>query len=155
MDDCERWAELADRRLLDEPLSDEEAQFFAQHPESCDACRAEAQAWQDLAEAEQEASLGEPDAQALIERALEAVAPPSEKKLPLRASEVGAPIDKKLPLREDIQKKLDVNTGHGIFMGGFYSTGDEHGKGCGFVTIGHEPKYHDYSTGFRCCKDPT
>ena len=100
MDDCERWAELADRRLLDEPLSDEEAQFFAQHPESCDACRAEAQAWQDLAEAEQETCLGEPDAQALIERALEAVAPPSEKKLPLRASEVSAPIDKKLPLRE-------------------------------------------------------
>ena len=43
--------------------------------------------------------------------------------------------------------------GHGIFMGGFYSTTSEHGEGCGFVTPGHEPAYHDYSTGFRCCKD--
>jgi formylglycine-generating enzyme required for sulfatase activity len=60
----------------------------------------------------------------------------------------------KLPLREDIERKLEVNTGKGIFMGGFYSTTSEHGRGCGFVTIGHEPKYHDYSTGFRCCRDP-
>jgi len=66
---------------------------------------------------------------------------------------VDASLEKKLPLRDDIRDKLERNTGHGIFMGGFYSTGDEHGKGCGFVTIGHEPRYHDYSTGFRCCKD--
>jgi formylglycine-generating enzyme required for sulfatase activity len=64
-------------------------------------------------------------------------------------------LEKKLPLRDDIRDKLDVNTGHGIFMGGFFSTGSEHGRGCGFVTIGHEPAYHDYSTGFRCCKDAT
>ena len=43
--------------------------------------------------------------------------------------------------------------GNGIFMGGFFSTTDEHGPGCTFVTIAHEPSYHDYSTGFRCCKD--
>lgn len=61
-------------------------------------------------------------------------------------------LERKLPLRDDIRDKLRKNHGHGIFMGGFYSTTNEHGEGCGFVTIGHEPKYHDYSTGFRCCK---
>jgi formylglycine-generating enzyme len=59
----------------------------------------------------------------------------------------------KLPLRDDIRAKIWVNTGNGIFMGGFYSTTSEHGRGCAFVTIAHEPKYHDYSTGFRCCRD--
>jgi len=44
-------------------------------------------------------------------------------------------------------------SGNGIFMGGFYSTTSEHGPGCDFITIAHEPSYHDYSTGFRCCKD--
>jgi hypothetical protein len=63
---------------------------------------------------------------------------------------------------EDIQDilgkdKVDRNTqpyqtGNGIFMGGFFSTTDQHGPGCFFTTIAHEPKYHDYSTGFRCCK---
>ncbi|MFO0616262.1 MAG: SUMF1/EgtB/PvdO family nonheme iron enzyme [Polyangiaceae bacterium] len=43
--------------------------------------------------------------------------------------------------------------GAGIFMGGFFSTNGEHGPGCLFTTIAHEPAYHDYSTGFRCCKD--
>ncbi len=43
-------------------------------------------------------------------------------------------------------------TGNGIFMGGFYSTTSEHGGGCEFTTFAHEPSYHDYSTGFRCCK---
>jgi len=46
------------------------------------------------------------------------------------------------------------NVGKGVFMGGFFSTTNEHGSGCEFVTMAHEPKYHDYSTGFRCCKDP-
>jgi len=59
----------------------------------------------------------------------------------------------KLALIPSILAKLKVNYGHGIFMGGFYSTGAEHGYGCGFITIGHEPEYHDYSTGFRCCKE--
>jgi hypothetical protein len=53
--------------------------------------------------------------------------------------------------------KVDRNdqpwhAGNGIFMGGFFSTTDQHGPGCTFTTIAHEPKYHDYSTGFRCCK---
>jgi formylglycine-generating enzyme required for sulfatase activity len=41
--------------------------------------------------------------------------------------------------------------GNGIFMGGFYSTRHEHGPGCLFTTVAHEPAYHDYSIGFRCC----
>jgi sulfatase modifying factor 1 len=45
------------------------------------------------------------------------------------------------------------NPGNGVFMGGFYSTHAELGPGCSFTTIAHEPSYHDYSTGFRCCAD--
>ena len=43
--------------------------------------------------------------------------------------------------------------GNGVFFGGFYSTSDQNGVGCGYVTPAHGPSYHDYSTGFRCCKD--
>ncbi|WP_437674386.1 SUMF1/EgtB/PvdO family nonheme iron enzyme [Sorangium sp. So ce131] len=45
--------------------------------------------------------------------------------------------------------------GNGVFMGGFFSTTSELGPGCYFTTIAHEPTYHDYSTGFRCCDGPT
>jgi formylglycine-generating enzyme required for sulfatase activity len=41
--------------------------------------------------------------------------------------------------------------GNAMFMGGFYSTISEHGPGCYYTTVAHEPRYHDYSTGFRCC----
>jgi formylglycine-generating enzyme len=62
-------------------------------------------------------------------------------------------LERKLPLLPGIRRSLQRTRGHGIFMGGFYSTHQEHGRGCGFITIGHEPKYHDYSTGFRCCAE--
>ena len=43
----------------------------------------------------------------------------------------------------------------GTFYGGYYqdvaSVG--HGEGCGYQTTAHEARYHDYSTGFRCCVD--
>ncbi len=58
------------------------------------------------------------------------------------------------PVAHRVLARLDREAGHGVFMGGFYSTRDEHGNGCGFVTIGHQPAYHDYSTGFRCCRAP-
>jgi sulfatase-modifying factor enzyme 1 len=45
--------------------------------------------------------------------------------------------------------------GNGIFMGGFFSTTSEHGEGCTFITTAHEPAYHDYSLGFRCCRGPS
>ncbi len=46
----------------------------------------------------------------------------------------------------------DVN-GHGRFRGGFYGDAEINGHGCLYVTSAHEPSYHDYSTGFRCCAD--
>jgi len=49
--------------------------------------------------------------------------------------------------------KQPWTVGNGIFVGGFFSTTNEHGPGCLFTTVAHEPRYHDYSTGFRCCKD--
>jgi len=45
--------------------------------------------------------------------------------------------------------------GHGRFHGGFYGDAEENGHGCLYVTSAHELTYHDYSTGFRCCKDAT
>jgi hypothetical protein len=46
----------------------------------------------------------------------------------------------------------DAN-GHGRFRGGFYGDAEINGHGCLYVTSAHEPTYHDYSTGFRCCAD--
>ncbi len=46
-----------------------------------------------------------------------------------------------------------VRPGNGIFAGGFFSTAGQNGEGCAYVTLVHEPAYHDYSTGFRCCAD--
>ena len=42
---------------------------------------------------------------------------------------------------------------HGRFRGGFYGDAEINGKGCLYVTSAHDPTYHDYSTGFRCCMD--
>jgi sulfatase modifying factor 1 len=58
-----------------------------------------------------------------------------------------------VPFIGNVHNKLGKLPENGIFMGGFFSTGSEHGEGCTYLTIGHEPKYHDYSTGFRCCRD--
>jgi formylglycine-generating enzyme len=70
------------------------------------------------------------------------------------ADRVDESIAQKLPLKAGIRARLGRNRGKGVFMGGFFSTSNEHGNGCEFVTMAHEPSYHDYSTGFRCCKDP-
>lgn len=48
---------------------------------------------------------------------------------------------------------MSVRPGNGIFVGGFFSTTNENGAGCAYTTLVHEPAYHDYSTGFRCCAD--
>jgi formylglycine-generating enzyme required for sulfatase activity len=41
----------------------------------------------------------------------------------------------------------------GRFRGGWYGDAEVNGPGCHYVTSAHEPTYHDYSTGFRCCAD--
>jgi len=43
----------------------------------------------------------------------------------------------------------------GTFYGGYYQDVSSvgHGEGCGYQTTAHEARYHDYSTGFRCCSD--
>jgi formylglycine-generating enzyme required for sulfatase activity len=70
------------------------------------------------------------------------------------ADRVDATLRRKLPLPAIVSRRIGRKSGNGIFMGGFYSTRNEHGAGCTFVTAAHEPRYHDYSTGFRCCRDP-
>lgn len=39
-----------------------------------------------------------------------------------------------------------------LLMGGHYVEAKLHGKGCRYVTAGHGAEYHDFTTGFRCCK---
>ena len=41
----------------------------------------------------------------------------------------------------------------GTFKGGFYVDAEINGHGCLYTTTAHAGTYHDYSTGFRCCKD--
>lgn len=47
------------------------------------------------------------------------------------------------------------DAGHGRFRGGYYGDAEENGHGCLYVTSAHDVAYHDYSTGFRCCRDVT
>jgi formylglycine-generating enzyme required for sulfatase activity len=42
----------------------------------------------------------------------------------------------------------------GMFLGGFFAESSENGAGCEYKTTAHFKEYHDYSVGFRCCKDP-
>jgi formylglycine-generating enzyme required for sulfatase activity len=70
------------------------------------------------------------------------------------ADKVDPSITDKIPLTWGVKARLYANLGKGVFMGGFFSTTNQHGEGCDFSTMAHEPGYHDYSTGFRCCKDP-
>jgi formylglycine-generating enzyme required for sulfatase activity len=48
-----------------------------------------------------------------------------------------------------------VADANGTFYGGYYQDVSSvgHGEGCGYITTAHEARYHDYSTGFRCCAD--
>ncbi|HET9955836.1 MAG TPA: SUMF1/EgtB/PvdO family nonheme iron enzyme [Polyangiaceae bacterium] len=64
-----------------------------------------------------------------------------------------ADLAKVIPLKAEIRNSLRRRGGNGVFLGGFFSTTSEHGPGCRFATVAHEPTYHDYSTGFRCCRD--
>jgi sulfatase modifying factor 1 len=43
-------------------------------------------------------------------------------------------------------------TGSAQFKGGYYMDTHKNGDGCFYKTTAHGPSYHDYSTGFRCCK---
>lgn len=40
----------------------------------------------------------------------------------------------------------------GTFRGGYYLDVHINGDGCDYKTTAHNGRYHDYSTGFRCCK---
>ncbi len=65
----------------------------------------------------------------------------------------GPSLAAKLPIIDSLRRTLRRSRGKGVFMGGFFSTTSEHGRGCGFITLAHEARYHDYSTGFRCCRE--
>ncbi len=41
----------------------------------------------------------------------------------------------------------------GTFRGGYYLDTHINGEGCHYRTSAHHFRYHDYSTGFRCCRD--
>ena len=48
-----------------------------------------------------------------------------------------------------------VDDPNGTFEGGYYQDVTLNGDGCSYTTTAHEFTYHDYSTGFRCCAEPT
>ncbi|MFO0568214.1 MAG: SUMF1/EgtB/PvdO family nonheme iron enzyme [Polyangiaceae bacterium] len=41
-----------------------------------------------------------------------------------------------------------------LLMGGHYLDAKVNGEGCSYVTLRHGEKYHDFTTGFRCCYEP-
>lgn len=47
-----------------------------------------------------------------------------------------------------------IDDPYGTFKGGFYVDAVLNGPGCSYTTTAHSTDYHDYSTGFRCCRDP-
>lgn len=47
-----------------------------------------------------------------------------------------------------------IDDASGTFRGGFYMDTSHNGDGCSYQTTAHNFRYHDYSTGFRCCMDP-
>jgi sulfatase modifying factor 1 len=48
-----------------------------------------------------------------------------------------------------------VMSARGTFRGGYFQDTKLNGEGCAYRTTAHAPGYHDYSTGFRCCRDPS
>jgi formylglycine-generating enzyme required for sulfatase activity len=48
-----------------------------------------------------------------------------------------------------------VDDPDGTFKGGFYADASINGPGCSYTTTAHSFDYHDYSTGFRCCRSPS
>jgi formylglycine-generating enzyme len=68
---------------------------------------------------------------------------------------VSDPVDGALPKKIPIPYGAQHmgRRGNGVFLGGYFSSNGEHGRGCEYVTTHHSPDYHDYSTGFRCCAD--
>jgi len=47
-----------------------------------------------------------------------------------------------------------IDDPEGTFRGGFYMDTRINGEGCSYATTAHGTDYRDYSTGFRCCRDP-
>jgi hypothetical protein len=52
----------------------------------------------------------------------------------------------------DMVGNLHEWTQSGTFRGGYYLDTHINGDGCEYRTTAHNATYHDYSTGFRCCK---
>jgi formylglycine-generating enzyme required for sulfatase activity len=52
----------------------------------------------------------------------------------------------------DMVGNLHEWTQSGAFRGGYYLDTHINGDGCDYRTTAHNASYHDYSTGFRCCK---
>ncbi len=44
---------------------------------------------------------------------------------------------------------------NGTFQGGYFLDTSQNGDGCSYRTAADDFGYHDYSTGFRCCADPS
>jgi hypothetical protein len=54
----------------------------------------------------------------------------------------------------DMHGNLHEWVDDGSFLGGYFVDAKINGPGCEYRTTAHAKTYHDYSTGFRCCRDP-
>jgi formylglycine-generating enzyme len=54
----------------------------------------------------------------------------------------------------DMHGNLHEWVDDGSFLGGYFVDAKINGSGCEYRTTAHAKTYHDYSTGFRCCRDP-
>jgi sulfatase modifying factor 1 len=46
-----------------------------------------------------------------------------------------------------------IDDPEGTLVGGFFLDTESLGRGCDYEAIGHDARYRDYSTSFRCCAD--
>jgi hypothetical protein len=71
---CERWAEIQDKRLVDDPITDDEAKFAEDHAAECPFCGAESRIYDGM----DEDDLSPASADSIVEEVL-------AKKLPLKS----------------------------------------------------------------------
>lgn len=82
--DCERWAEISDRQLVEDEVSDDDATFAREHAADCPYCGAESRLYDDL-DATEEDALPVASADSIVDRVL-------AKKLPLKSEPAHEPL---------------------------------------------------------------
>ena len=71
----------------------------------------------------------------------------------LRTSRTIRSVPQRIPLYDMVGNLHEwVADQNGTLRSDYYLDVKINGAGCDYRTVVHGPTYHDYSTGFRCCK---